>query len=192
MIPPRDRPSSPPDDAPGGEGWPEGTPWTPPGPPPAGPGGGAHARHTGGMSTFNQPPRWDQYANGSPVPQQHGPVATPDERLFATVAHLSAAIAWVVSVGWLNFVGPLVVWALFKDRSPFVRRASAGAFNFTLSMTIAGIVGWLLVFTIIGLPIGVLLIAGSGLATIVFGVLGALKTWRGESFTYPWQVRVLS
>ena len=103
-----------------------------------------------------------------------------------------SVIAWVVSAGWLNFVGPLVVWALFRDRSPFVRRAAAGSFNFTLSMTIAGILGWVMVFTIILLPLGILLIALSGVAAVVLGIMGALRTWRGETFAYPWQVRVLS
>lgn len=147
------------------------------------------------MTNFNQPPHWEERASGtpgSPVPQQRGVLTSADERLFATLAHLSSAIAWVVSAGWLNFVGPLVVWALFRDRSPFVRRAAAGSFNFTLSMTIAGILGWVMVFTIILLPLGILLIALSGVAAVVLGIMGALRTWRGETFAYPWQVRVLS
>lgn len=151
------------------------------------------------MTTFNQPPRWDERSAatsswpGAQVQHPHLPVAhTNEDRAAATGAHLSAGIAWILSAGWLNFVGPLAVWALYKDRSPFVRRAAAGAFNFTLSMTILGIVGWLMIITIILLPIGVLLVAGSGIAAIALGVIGGLKTWRGESFTYPWQLRVLS
>jgi len=158
------------------------------------------------MTNFNQPqwdertttpgwqqPGWQQPA--SPMAQRPGHlpgVPASDERLFAMLAHLSASIAWVVSAGWLNFVGPLVVWALFKDRSPFVRRAAAGSFNFTLSMTLLGILGWVMVFTVILLPIGVLLIAVSGIAAIVLGILGALRTWGGQPYTYPWQFRVLS
>nr|NLI51608.1 DUF4870 domain-containing protein [Propionibacterium sp.] len=157
------------------------------------------------MTNFNQP-QWDQRSTNPgwqqpgwqqptpPLAPHPGPlpaVPTSDERLFAMLAHLSAAIAWVVSAGWLNFVGPLVVWALFKDRSPFVRRAAAGSFNFTLSMTLLGVLGWVMVFTVLLLPIGVLLIAVSGIAAIVLGVLGALRTWGGQPYTYPWQLRVL-
>lgn len=107
------------------------------------------------------------------------------------LAHLSAPIAWVASAGWLNFVGPLIVWALYKDRSRFVRKASAGAFNFTLTMSVATIVGWILVLTIVGAPIGVVLIVIGGLGAIVLGIIGALKAWRGDSYTYPWQFRIL-
>ena len=135
------------------------------------------------------------YAPSDPFARSTRPVPNPapssDERLWAMLAHLSAPIAWIASAGWLNFLGPLIVWALFKDRSGFVRNASAGSFNFTLSMTIMTVVGWVLVFTVIGLPLGVILIAIGGLGALVLGVLGALKSWGGESYTYPWQVRVL-
>ena len=165
------------------------------------------------MTNYNQPPRWNEHETrtasfergwtGTATPQSPFEdqrmnvrtaysATTQDERLAATFAHLSAAIAWIVSAGWLNFVGPLLVWLLYRDKSAFVRRAAAGSFNFTLGMTILGIVGWLMVFTIILAPIGAVLIAVSGIAAILLGCLGALRTWRGESFTYPWQFRVLS
>lgn len=135
----------------------------------------------------------NQYAPTNPVTQQvPHPAPTSDERLWAMLAHLSAPIAWIASAGWLNFAGPLVVWALFKDRSAFVRNASAGGFNFTLTMTAMSIVGWILVFTVIGAPLGAIMIAIGGLGAIVLGVLGALKSWHGEAYTYPWQLRVLS
>lgn len=136
--------------------------------------------------TYTQPPR-TSYRTAP-----NASLTTTDERLFATVAHASAAIAWLLSAGWLNFVGPLAVWLLFRDRSPFVRRAAAGAFNFALGMTILGVVGWLLVFTVLLAPVGVLLILASGAGAIVLGILGALRTWRGQSYTYPLQFRVLS
>ena len=158
------------------------------------------------MTSFNQPPRWTEQGTqghsnqqawaqpGAPVPTggYTGVAANTDERLAATGAHLSAAVAWLLSAGWLNFLGPLILWFVFRDRSPFVRRAAAGSFNFTVSMTIASLVGWLLVITVILAPLGALLIAASGVLTIVLGCIGALKTWRGESYTYPWQLRILS
>ena len=129
--------------------------------------------------------------HGYPYQQVPHPAPSSDERLWAMLAHLSAPIAAVVSLGWLNFVGPLVVWLLHKDRSAFVRNAAAGSFNFTLSMTIMSIVGWILVFTIIGAPLGAIMIAIGALGAIVLGILGALKAWRGEAYSYPWQFRLL-
>lgn len=163
------------------------------------------------MSSYNQPPAWSGQNQqtppqwyqrsasngGGPVPQPHYspfPSSVPagsDERIFAALAHLSAAIAWVLSAGWLNFVGPLIIWLLFRDRSPFVRKAAAGSFNFTLSMTIGGVIGWILVFTVVLAPIGFLMIAASGILAIVLGVIGAWRTLGGKGFNYPWHFRLL-
>ena len=46
---------------------------------------------------------------------------------MAILAHLAAVIAMVVSAGWLTFVGPLIVWFIYKDKSRFVRNAAAGS-----------------------------------------------------------------
>ncbi len=116
----------------------------------------------------------------------------PDDRLWAILAHLSAAIAWAVSAGWLNIVGPLVVYLLQKDKSAFVRNAAAGAFNFSLTMWITGIVGWILTFTVIGAIVGIPLIIVSGLGSIILGIVGAVKSANDESYTYPMQLKVLS
>lgn len=155
------------------------------------------------MTTYNQPPRWDEshrqqsgptrpFGAGQRIQTNQGVVPASDERTLAMLAHLSAPIAWAVSVGWLNFLGPFIVWALFKDRSPFVRNAAAGSFNFTLSMTILSVVGWLMIFTILLAPLGILLVGLSGTLAIVLGILGAVRTWNGRSYTYPWQFRALS
>ena len=136
---------------------------------------------------YNQVPNYNRPQNQVP-----NPAPSSDERLWAMLAHLSAPIASVVSVGWLNFVGPLIVWLLFKDRSAFVRNAAAGAFNFQLTTTLATILGWILIFTIVLFPVGIILLIIGALGSIVLGVIGALKTWNGEAYTYPWQFRVLS
>lgn len=127
---------------------------------------------------------------GRPYPAGRGPDG--DERLWAMIAHLSAPIATVVSAGWLNIVGPLVVYLVKKDSSPFVRNASAGAFNFVLTTWLISIIGWILTFTIIGAIIGIPMIIVGSLASIVLGIVGAIKSWNGEAYTYPWQVKVLS
>ena len=144
------------------------------------------------------------YANyGAYENQSHAPLTGPagptgrpklssDDRLWAIIAHLSAAIAWAVSAGWLNIVGPLVVYVLQKDKSPFVRNAAAGAFNFSLTMWITGIVGWILTITIVGAIVGIPLIIVSGLGSIILGIVGAVKSANDESYTYPLQLKVLS
>ncbi|HHV21585.1 MAG TPA: DUF4870 domain-containing protein [Propionibacterium sp.] len=124
----------------------------------------------------------NQYANS---PTSH------DDRLWAMIAHLSAAIAAIVSVGWLTIVGPLLVWLFKKDSSPFVRNAAAGAFNFNITMWLITIIGWILNITVIGAVIGIPLVVIGSIGSIVLGIWGAIRAWGGNAFTYPWQVRVL-
>ena len=117
---------------------------------------------------------------------------TSDERSMALIAHLSTLVAMVVSAGWLSFVGPLVVWLLYKDKSVFVRESAAGAFNFNVGMWVMSIVGWIFILTLIGIPIGLLLLAISAVAQLVCHIIGAMRASKGELYRYPFQLRILS
>lgn len=117
---------------------------------------------------------------------------TSDERLWAIAAHLSAVAAWVLSAGWLTFVGPLVVYLLQKDKSRFVRNASAGAFNFAVSMAVVSIVGWILTITLIGAIVGIPLILAGGLGALILGIVGAVKASKNEAYVYPMQLTILN
>lgn len=114
------------------------------------------------------------------------------ERGAAVLAHLSAPIAAIVSAGWLAIAGPLIVWLFYRNHSPFVRTAAAGAFNFQITAWLMSVVGWILCFTIILLPIGVLLIILGNLLTLILGIWGAVRTSGGHQYKYPWQIRILS
>ncbi|QFG70262.1 DUF4870 domain-containing protein [Ornithinimicrobium pratense] len=110
------------------------------------------------------------------------------------VAHLSAPAAMLLSVGWLPFLGPLLVWLFYRERSAAVRTAAAGAFNFNLTMTIASVLTWISVFVTFGIgliwavPIWVVLF----IVQIWVHVRGALAASRGEVYSYPLQIRLLS
>lgn len=144
-------------------------------------------------------PQQAPYAQQSPYgqqpgqPGQHGqaPGTSGDERTMAVLAHLSAPIAAVVSVGWLSVVGPLIVWAIYKDRDPVVRQAAAGAFNFNVSFWLLYLVSWILIITVVGAVIGLPLMLVGFVVAAVCHVLGAVKASRGEPYTYPFQIPVL-
>lgn len=123
----------------------------------------------------------------------HSPSMTSgEERSVAALAHLSAIIALIVSAGWLSFVGPLVVWFLYKDRSAFVRAAAAGSFNFNIWIWVMNVVAWILLFTVVGLPIAVLIWAIAGILTLWCHIYGALMAQRGELYPYPFTIRLLN
>ena len=130
-------------------------------------------------------------SNQIPSPRYGRPV-NGDDRMWAMLAHLSAPIAAIVSAGWLTFLGPLIVWLVKKDSSPFVRNAAAGAFNFSITMALISILGWILNFTVILSVIGIPLVLLGAFGAIVLGVVGAIKSWNGVAYTYPWQFKILS
>jgi len=126
-------------------------------------------------------------------PPSPGGAVSSDDRTMALLAHLSPLIAMVISVGWLSIAGPLVLWLLNKNRSPFVRQAAAGAFNFNLSMWALSIIGWICIFSIVLLPVGLILLPLSFILQIAFHIVGAVRANRGEFYRYPMQfIRVLS
>lgn len=134
---------------------------------------------------------------GAPAGQAAPGAATPlgesEEKTWAILAHLSAPVAALISAGLLNFVGPLVIWAIFKDRSPKVRHASAGAFNFNLTLWIA--YALLIVLSVVSLGLLLIVTLPIGLViwvvSMVLHVLAAVKASNGEVYTYPAQIPVL-
>ena len=126
------------------------------------------------------------------------PSTTPDprsvggeDRTAAVLSHLSAPIAAIISVGWLNWVGPLVMWLIYKDRSQFVRTAAAQSFNYQITMWITSIIGWIMVFTVILLPIGVVLIVIGNFFALILGIWGAIRTAGGHQYRYPFNLPLL-
>ena len=125
----------------------------------------------------------------------HGPLASepdPDTaRTWAILAHLALLISMVISAGWLGFVGPLVLWIIYKDRSPFVRNAAAGSFNFAVTLTIVSWIAWICVFTIILIPVAIVLGLALLVLSILLPILAALRASRGEMYRYPLTIPIL-
>lgn len=53
------------------------------------------------------------------------------------------------------------------------------------------IAGWILAFTVIGIPVALLIWLGVFVASLLFHLVGALHAWRGELYRYPWSVTLL-
>lgn len=175
------------------EPWPSSEPAQPPAEPPAFEQG--QQQHQQGPPPHQQGPPYQQagqqYA-GDPGMAQ-GTMSESEEKTWSILAHLSAPLAALLSVGMLNFVGPLIIWALYKDKSQRVRHASAGAFNFNLSLWIFYAI--LVLLSVLTLGVGLLITIPLGvvvwIASIVIHVMAAIKASNGEVYTYPMQIPVL-
>ena len=128
------------------------------------------------------PPQWQGHPGQvSPGGSRLNP---SDERTWAGAAHWSALLAMVIAMA---FLGPLLVLLLKGNDSPFVRRQAVESLNFQLTILVAALVSFILVFVVVGL----LLLPLVGLAWLVFTILGAVKASSGEDYRYPFAIRMV-
>ncbi len=107
------------------------------------------------------------------------------ERTWGLIAHLSALAGFLVPFG--HIIGPLVIWLIKKDESPFVDDQGKESINFQISMTLYAIVAAVLILVIIG----IFLLIGIGILDIVLVIVAAVKANAGEKFRYPLTIRFI-
>lgn len=111
------------------------------------------------------------------------PVAkTPstDDRNLAMLAHLLGIVS--------GFVGALIIWLIKKDQSGYVDEQGKEALNFQITMLLAYVVSWILMFVLIGMLLMPLLL----IANLVFCILAAVAASKGEHYKYPFAIRLLN
>jgi len=123
------------------------------------------------------PPGWGQ--PGYPA-QYGGPPRSSDDTTWAVLAHLSFFV--------LALIGPLAIYLVKKDSSPFLRQHAAEALNFHITFLIAMIVSFLLVFVIIGF----FLVFAVIIVGIVFAIIAAVAAGKGEPYRYPMTIHFVS
>jgi len=79
------------------------------------------------------------FDGGNPANFPTGMQPTNDEKNLAMIAH-GSGLAGIIAGGLVGFVGPLVVYVLKKDSSPFVESQAKEALNFQITLLIAGLV----------------------------------------------------
>jgi len=107
------------------------------------------------------------------------------ERMWGMLCHLAALVGYIMPFG--NMIGPLVIWLLKKQESPFIDAQGKEALNFQISVTIYAVVAFLLIVIVIGFP----LLIGIALFNLVMIIIAAVKTNSGESFSYPVCIRLI-
>lgn len=163
----------------------------PPQQPPAAPPYGAPGQQVPPQQPYGAP----QY--GAPGQPQYGapggaPMTPQDEKQWAMFGHLGG-ILWVFGLGWL---GPLIVFLMYKDRSPFVKQESKEALNFQLLMTIVGVGGSIVVGILTVITFGLasilyLIVAAAPVLGIIFGIVGGVRVNGGGSYRYPFNWRII-
>ncbi len=112
-----------------------------------------------------------------------------DQRLWATLAHLSAFTGYVTLIGFV--LGPLLVWLLKRDGNPFVDDQAKEALNYQITLFIVAIIAVLFCITIIGLVIGVPLLWALPFYHVLCMIVAAVKSNEGVAFRYPLTIRFI-
>ena len=106
-------------------------------------------------------------------PQAQPPVSPGDARMWSTFAHLGPIL--------LSFLVPVVIYLIYKDREPFIRRHAAQAMNFHIWIFIIYVVSFPLMFVIIGfVTFGIAMVC-----SLLFSIIAAVAANEGREYTYP-------
>ena len=102
---------------------------------------------------------------------------TPDDRTWGMLAHISPIV--------LGFIGPLIIWLVYKDKSPFISDQAKEALNFSLSIMIVALICTATCIGIIVLP--VFTIGG-----LVYSIIGGMEANKGVWYRYPYNIRMIN
>lgn len=105
--------------------------------------------------------------------------ASQDDRTMGWLVHLLGIFT--------SFLGPLIMYVVKKDESPFIRHHSAQSLNFQITVLIGYIVSGFLM--IVG--IGYLTYFLCWIASIVFEVLAIMKAKDGQGYKIPMAIQMV-
>ncbi len=119
--------------------------------------------------------------------RQEAPSEVPQEaRKWAMICHL-ASLAGLLGNGIGFVLGPLAVWLIKRDEHPYVDQQGKESLNFQLTMFLALLASAVLCLVVIGF----LLLPVVFLLMVIFPIVGAVRTNRGENFRYPLSLRMI-
>ena len=109
------------------------------------------------------------------------PLSTPtsDEKTMSALAHGLPIVC--------GFIGPLIIFLVRKDESQFVAENSKEALNFQITLFIGYIVAGILCAVLIGL----VLLPAIWICSLVFSIIGAIKSSEGKIYRYPFNIRLI-
>ena len=106
--------------------------------------------------------------------------SSPDDKSMAMLAHLLGIFT--------GFLGPLIIWLIKKDQSPFVNDQGKEALNFQIFAIIC-FFGCFLTFCVP--PVAVLLVATVQIGRIVLSIIGTVNANKGIAYRYPVNLRLV-
>ena len=106
------------------------------------------------------------------------PVSESDEKTWGIISHISIPFFW--------FVGPLIGYLLYKDRSPYLKQVTTEALNFSILYSIVQVAGWVLSFITFGL-----INLAAFIVALIFCIMATMAASRHEFYKYPINTRFI-
>ena len=107
-------------------------------------------------------------------------VPSNDDKNIATVTHLGGTV--------FSFIPGLLVWILKKDESTYIVDQAKEALNFQISILIASFIASILIWLIVGF----VLLPIIWIANVVFCIIAAIASSKGETYRYPLCLRLIN
>ena len=110
------------------------------------------------------------------------PSAAPssDDKNIATVTHLGGTV--------FSFIPGLLVWILKKDDNAYIADQAKEALNFQITVLIASFVASILIWLLIGF----ILLPIIWVVNIVFCIIAAIASSKGDLYRYPLCLRLIN
>jgi hypothetical protein len=96
--------------------------------------------------------------------------------------HLAQYCGYILPI--LGFIVPILLWQMKKD-DPEIDRHGRNVANWLITALILGLIFWLLILVLIGIP----LLWALGICAVIFPAIGALKAYNGDSWDYVFTIK---
>ena len=107
-------------------------------------------------------------------------VPSSNDKNIATITHLGGIL--------FSFIPALVVWLLKKDDSEYIAAQAKEALNFQITLLLLQFIAYVLVFILVGF----LLLGLIWIFNIVFCIIAAISSSKGEYYRYPFTLRLIN
>jgi uncharacterized Tic20 family protein len=109
------------------------------------------------------------------------PIA-PEDRTMAALTHLSGLAGYIIPFG--GVLVPIIIWMVNKE-VPLIAAIARQAIILNVAVFVAVCAAWVLLLTLIFLPVSILIWCVVGIAAIALPIMGAMKANDGVFYRYP-------
>jgi len=124
-----------------------------------------------------------EFKNVTAPPPPQTSAGPQEDRTIALITHLSGIVA--------GFIVPLIMWLINKDKAdkPWLIDQTKEALNFQITIAIAYVAAIILTTITFGLLFFLPMLVW--VANLVFCILAAVKVNTGETYRYPFALRLI-